>query len=154
MDVSRVSYKKLLVPLDGSGFAEMALPHAIDISHRMGASVVLVRVLPPVSLLLPLDATTIIDLEALKSKAREEAEMYIRSRAGELRQMNVPAKGLVVEGIPVAEQILNVATAEGVDLIVMTTHGRSGLGRWVYGSVARQVLLNAPMPVLLVPARE
>ncbi len=153
-NAGEVTYRKVLVPLDGSGFAEIALPHAIDICHQMNASLVLLQVIPPISTLLPMDATSVIDLEALKEQSRAEAEAYIRARAGEMREMNIPTKGLVIEGVPVATQILNVAAAEEVDLIVMSTHGRGGLGRWMYGSVARKVLLGATVPVLMIPATE
>jgi len=153
-NAGEVTYRKVLVPLDGSGFAEVALPHAVDICHRMNASLVLLQVIPPISSLLSMDETTVIDLEALKNQARAEAEAYIRARTGEMREMNISTKGLVIEGVPIATQILNVAAAEEVDLIVMSTHGRGGLSRWMYGSVARKVLLGANVPVLMIPARK
>jgi len=140
--------------LDGSGFAEVALSHAAAICHHTNASLVLLQVVPPISTWLPLDETTVIDLNSLVSRFHAEAETYIRARVGEMREMNISAKGLVVEGVPVATHILNVAAAEEVDLIVMSTHGRSGLGRWVYGSVARKVLSGAAVPVLMIPASE
>ncbi len=152
--VQAASYKTILVPLDGSGFAEVALPHAIAICRRTGASLVLVQVVPPLSSILPMDYVSMDQLDALYAQVRNDAEMYIRGRVGELRSEGLTVKGIVIEGGQVAAQILNTAEAEGADLIVMSTHGRSGISQWVYGSVARKVLQGSSVPVLLVRAVE
>lgn len=147
------TYRRILVPLDGSGFAEVAVPHATEIARRIQATVILVQVVPPYPLTFMGETTAVPQLEELQRQMRQQAEEYIQARAGELRAMHLDVKGLVVEGAPVAAQIVDLAQAESVDLIVMSTHGRSGLGRWVYGSVAGKVLRGAHCPVLLVRAR-
>lgn len=154
MAVHTLLYRKILVPLDGSGFAEVALPHAVAICQRTGASLILLRVVPPLSSLLPRNYLTIPQLSVLQEQARAEAEAYLRSRAGELRGEGCTVKAIVKEGSAVAQEIVDTAVAEGVDLIVMSTHGRSGVTRWVYGSVAAHVLAAAPVPVLLIRAME
>jgi len=144
-------YKRILVPL---GFAELALPHAAEIAHRMEGSLILVQVVPPYALMLPTDGTTVPELAELQEQLRRQAEEYMRARAGELRGQGLDVKAIVVEGSPVADQIIDLAQAEEADLVVMSTHGRSGLGRWVYGSVARKVLSGAHCPVLLIRAQQ
>jgi nucleotide-binding universal stress UspA family protein len=137
MDLTGAGTGTLLVPLDGSRLAEAALPYALGLAGATGARVLLLHVAPDA--LLPLPKT--LDLEATARAAR-------RAAAG-------APQGIAVEtsvgcGDP-ALVIADVAAVRRVSLIVMTTHGRSGLGRRLYGSVAEGVLRRAPVPVLLVP---
>jgi nucleotide-binding universal stress UspA family protein len=126
MDLTGAGTGTLLVPLDGSRLAEAALPYALGLAGATGARVLLLHVAPDA--LLPLPKT--LDLEATAREAR-------RAAAG-------APQGIAVEtsvgcGDP-ALVIADVAAVRRVSLIVMTTHGRSGLGRWLYGSVADAAL--------------
>lgn len=145
-------YRRLLVPLDGSALAEKALAHAQELARLFGSELILLRVVvSPYTLVAPdlILAGADPDLPAL----RANAEAYLRSVASRLEGQGVTVRTVVCDG-PVAETILDQAQAQDADLIVMSTHGRSGVRRWVYGSVAERVLQGAACPVLLIRAAE
>lgn len=142
-------YKRILVTLDQSELAERALPHAVAVAQAMSAAIELISVVPA------LDAETMRTAGAAYdwSGATEQTQEYLAGIRARIEEAEVVAKIAVRQG-DVAEQILAHCTATGCDLIVMSTHGRSGLGRWVYGSIADRVLRYADVPVLLVRATE
>lgn len=145
-------YERILVPLDGSDLAEAALRHAEALALQFGAAVVLLRVIiSPYSIVAPdlVLAGTDPDLDQLAA----HAEQYLRAIASEFRRKGIPVQATLTEG-PVAEAILNHAEALDVHLIVMSTHGRGGVSRWVYGSVAERVLQGATCPVLLIRSQD
>ncbi|MGQ9731672.1 MAG: universal stress protein [Candidatus Zipacnadales bacterium] len=138
-------YSTVLVPLDTSELAEQALPHAIELARRFGAEVELLTVIPA-----SLDNTLSPGITADEWDPRQlEAEEYLEAIAGRLAAEGITVRSEVRRG-DVAEEIIDHATH--CDLIVMCTHGRSGLGRWVYGSIADRTLRYATVPVLLVRA--
>ena len=129
----------ILVPLDGSTLAEEALPDALVLARAAGARVVLMRAIPPRR---PGSATDEFDsikheLEALADRRRDEG----------IRVDAVVHRTFMTD---VGPAICSAAEDEQAGLIVMSTHGRSGLGRWVYGSVADSVLRQAEVPVMLI----
>lgn len=144
-------YTHMLCTLDGSPLAEQALPHAVAMARAFGARLTLLRVVevPPLPVL-PELAT--VEVELLP-QLLEEARAYINAKVGELRQQGLDVEGEVVEG-RAAEAIADYAAEHSIDLIVMATHGRSGLSRWAFGSVAERVLRQAHCPVLLIRASE
>lgn len=136
-------YRSILVPLDGSPLSERALPLARDLARATGARLGLVQVAwttEPVSH---------SNVEA-KVEALDTADAYLRAIAEHLGNQGNRAETLAMPYDKAAEGILHAVPVLHADLIVMSTHGRSGLGRWVYGSVAEAVLLQSPVPVLLV----
>ena len=135
-------YRTILVPLDGSLLAERALPYAHALAEAGGARVILLRVVPEPGIL---DEVPAGDEE----KAMRDAEAYL---AGFAAQSTDRARVVteIYRGSPV-EVIVEEVQARRVDVVVMSTHGRSGLSRWIYGSVADGVLRSAAAPVLLVP---
>lgn len=135
-------YHTILVPLDGSAFSERALPMAKTLAQAMRAQVVLMRA-ASASVFPGTDPT-----EA-QVRAVEEAQAYLSSLATEFSQQGTRVQVAVPYG-DAAESILLEIGLRGADLVVMCTHGRSGLGRWIYGSVAEQVLARSAAPVLLV----
>ncbi len=150
------SSPKLLVPLDGSEVAELVLPHVEALASTQGgatAEVVLVRICEP--LVMPPVTTpetsvnwgTAADEYILKSK--KSAEKYLSRVQRGLTEVGLKVSVEVLEGDP-ATEIINYASKRQINLIVMATHGRSGLGRWAYGSVAQKVLHGASSPILLV----
>jgi nucleotide-binding universal stress UspA family protein len=149
-------YKKILVPLDGSPLAESALPYAAAIAGSFNSDVLLVRVFQ--SIAIPFDLYTLgPDVaddydQGLQLQLETEAGQYLIHVQKRLRLQNIRSRIFVLGGI-VTDVILDLAEVEAVDLIVMSTHGRSGFSRWVYGSVASKVLQAAPCPVLLVRAQ-
>jgi nucleotide-binding universal stress UspA family protein len=86
----------------------------------------------------------------MAEEARETTAEYLGHRAGELQALGIPVTTRTGEDVDVADQILEIAQSEGIDLIVMTTHGRTGLSRLLFGSVAESVLRRAGVPVLLI----
>lgn len=146
-------YTKILVPLDGSSRSEMILSHVEALGLEFGSQVILLRVIEPdESLLAPQDAHAEVNIELLRSK-RTETESYLAALRGEFRSKGIKAQILVKLG-PVVETIIKVADDEQVDLIAMASHGRSGLERVFYGSVAAGVLQRVDRPLLLVRARK
>ncbi|MFN8497898.1 MAG: universal stress protein [Anaerolineae bacterium] len=137
-------FRTVLVPLDGSPLSERALPLAATLARTANARLVLVR-----AAWVP----HILDLESVQAEVKcvKEAEDYLAGIAAPLIH-----SGLTVEtGVPFAaagEGILMEAKLRQADIIIMSTHGRSGLSRLVYGSVAEAVLTDSPAPVLLIRA--
>jgi nucleotide-binding universal stress UspA family protein len=146
-------YRSILVPLDGSPFAEQALPLALSIANRAGASleVVQVHVLYAFQELacswLPFDPT-----EDAVYKEHERA--CLDAVLGRLQKTaSVPVTATLLDGLTV-DGILERARTTAADLIVMTTHGRGPMSRFWLGSVADEVVRNAPAPILLVRPQE
>ena len=140
-------YKRALVPLDGSPFAETIIPFITNIAGPLDVEVMLVRVVTPRPPQVYEGSRHVVieDVEALKAEARE----YLAPLAAELTTRGVRVKIDVRQGDAIP-QIVQAARDAGADLIAMTTHGRGGLGRIVFGSVAEGVLRDAHVPVLLM----
>ena len=146
--------ERILVPLDGTPLAEQALPQAQALASERGASLLLLRAL---------DLKTERELDgilaqaegygALRSLRVRAVEGYLTSVRDRLEEASVGSRSFVHDQLP-AQAILETAEQQGADLIVMSTHARSGLGRWMRGSVADTVLRGAPCPVLLERVRE
>ncbi len=139
-------YKRILVPLDGSAFAEAILPHVRELALCTGAEIVLLRV--AVRWMYDYAAPVPLSAGVLPEESDQESAAYLERVAGELREMGVRVTTEVCAG-PVAETILEYAEGIHADLIAMSTHGRSGLARWFIGSVADKVVRAAKLPVLL-----
>src|SRR4029450_10556067 len=140
-------YKRVLVPLDGSLVAEGIIPFIMEIAGPLDLQVVLLRVLVPVPPM-AVEGTRQVVIEDF-AKHRAEAAEYLAAMASELRAKGVRVTKGVRRGEPVAEILAGAREAEA-DLIAMTTHGRSGLGRLLFGSVAEAVLRQAEIPVFLM----
>lgn len=143
-------YKRVLVPLDASALAEQALPHAIAQAKHLDAELLLLQILAPLprSPLLGEPARGRAQA-SLNNSARE----YLERVVARIQELGVLAQMAVAEGnLPVT--IIEFAEARQVDLIVMSTRGRSGLSRWLVSSVADRVVRLARIAVLLVRARK
>ena len=144
-------YKKILVPLDGSELSESVLDHVVTIATGCKVpDVVLLRVRSPLdkSVREALDA----DIASKLDEAyHEEAANYLNEIATDLKEKGLAAQPAVLSGNP-AEEIIDYAKDNGVDLIIMSTHGRSGVSRLVFGSVADKVIRLSEVPVLIRPA--
>jgi nucleotide-binding universal stress UspA family protein len=142
--------QRILVPLDGSALAEGALPLALCLARLAHASLVLVRAVNrPGDLSTSFAALGPIVGAELGALDEERTRSYLAGVSQRLLHYGVPVATTVYRDSP-ADAILACATEERADLIVMTTHGCGGLGRWALGSVADRVLSAAAMPVLLV----
>lgn len=145
--------ENILVPLDGSKLSLKALEHARMLAGALGARLILLRVgaaLAPEALGLP-ELSMALTSELTLHQAKVEAALtaYLEGVAEPLR-----AEGLRVDTEArigdAAGQIVELAESEHVDLVVMSSHGRTGLMRWIYGSVAERVLHNARCSLLVV----
>jgi nucleotide-binding universal stress UspA family protein len=140
-------YKRILVPLDGSELAEKALDHGEKLAETFGAEIILLQVVP----FMPIyGAPELMTPFIVDEKQKEVAERYLTNLSEELKKRGLKATATVKTGQQVAVEIIDFAKESGVDLIVMCTHGRSGITRWVLGSVAHKVLTRAETPILLV----
>ena len=135
-------FRKILVPLDGSECAENILPKVEKLASDLKASVALLRVAY---------AHTFpgVDTTEAEVKVVREAEEYLRKVEERLKAKGFSVDSHVRYGME-AEEILDHAAQEDIDLIAMSTHGRSGVGRWLLGSVAEKVLRHCPKPIFLV----
>jgi len=140
-------YKRVLVPLDGSELSENVLPFLTEIAGPLDMTIVLVRVLEPIQPAL-VDGAAGGVVDDLEARRRDAAE-YLAPFAIGLRARGIDTTTSVRVG-RAEEEILAAAGTEGADLIAMSTHGRSGLGRLLFGSVAEQVLRHADVPVFLM----
>lgn len=138
-------YKRAIVPLDGSPEAEAIVPFILDIAGPLDIEVILLQVVVPVPPQVIEGSRHVIveDVEARLAEARE----YLAPIAARLESRGVRVDVVVRHGRP-AEEILAAARERGADLIAMTTHGRSGIGRLLFGSVTEAVLRHAEIPVL------
>jgi nucleotide-binding universal stress UspA family protein len=144
-------YKRALVPLDGSMVAEGIIPFLLEIAGPLDMEVVLLRVVVPVPSP-AIEGAQGIEAEDTE-KRRLEAEEYLTPIAVELRAKGIRVNTMVRHGT-LPQEILAAARTVGADLIAMTTHGRSGLGRLLFGSVAESVLRQAEVPVFLMRQTE
>lgn len=136
--------KRILVALDGSALAEAILPEVRELAKVLGAEVTLLRV--ALTHVFPG-----VDPTEEQVRVVQEAEGYVEAVAKELRGEGVAARAVVRYGHAAAEITDHVA-ANRMDLVAMSTHGRSGLSRLVMGSVAEEVVRKAGVPVLLMRA--
>ncbi len=137
-------FKKILVPLDGSQLGERSLEPALALSRQTGAQLLLVRV--PTA-----DTLSFAVSEARQRELAQDALTYLESVRKTNEQPQFSIRLQVLDG-DVASAIVDTACTEHVDLIIMSTHGYSGLTRWVLGGVTEKVLRSAPCPVLAVRA--
>jgi nucleotide-binding universal stress UspA family protein len=148
-----VNMDQIFVPLDGSGLAEKTLPHACALTKRLNLEIQLLRVYS-----LPMNAYVVADGVIAQGPAqyREElakqAQDYLDGKLAGLRAEGFErVVGIALEG-DAATEIIDLASKAPNSLIAMSTHGRSGIGRWALGSVAEKIIQHAHNPVLLIRA--
>ena len=151
--ISDVKFKKVLVPLDGSPFSEASIPYVKELAQRAGGEIILLRVgeIP----ILPADRSPAIKpsweeyRDMLMSEIQRQAEEYLEGVKVNLGTRGIKVRTQAILG-KAAEIILQVAQQEDVKLITMTTQGRTGISRWVYGSVASRIVEESLQPVMLI----
>lgn len=144
-------YNTILVPLDGSRRAEAIIPHVEDLAQCTHARVVLLRVIDPADSLAGLESLPLDTSQQLIREQNEAAETYLKAKQGELAQQGMDVHTRMRFG-PVVQAIIDVAQEEKADLIAIASHGRTGLARIFYGSVAAGLLQRADRPLLLIRA--
>ncbi len=138
----------IVVPLDGSELSERVLPYVENLASRLHAEVYLIQVLDT----RPTTADVLIIPRSMEDDLRH-AEEYLSGLASAWQAKDIDTSWEVLHGIP-ASSIINCARLHKAFMIAMSTHGRSGLSRMVFGSVADQVMREAGIPVLLVRPEE
>jgi nucleotide-binding universal stress UspA family protein len=152
--MTQAMYRSICVPLDGSSFAEQALPLAAEIARRAGAILQVALVHHPVPALAT--ALEVPEIEAqLDQEARAREQTYLNGIVERVRKtVNAPVTGTLLDG-PVADALEDHIESTGADLLVITTHGRGPMSRFWLGSVADQLMRRLHIPLLLVrPAAE
>ncbi len=148
-------YKTILIPLDGSELAELAIPH-VEMLAKAGsepAEVVLLGVCESARMVMGGYGGAVGQMAVLAEQAaaacKADAEQYLSATEKRLKEKGLKVRTVLMEGDP-AHEILEYAANNPVDLIIMGSHGRSGISRWAYGSVASKVLRRIATPLLLV----
>ncbi len=147
-------YKTLVVPLDGSKLAECVLSHVETLAKGCQVeNIIFLRVVEPFSRIVAGDYQVFSreQIERINSEMISEAEGYLRELVQSVRYDGVKTRWEVIPGRP-TETIAEYATKTNADLIIIATHGRSGVSRWVWGSVADRILRSSCVPVLMVRA--
>jgi nucleotide-binding universal stress UspA family protein len=145
-------YKTILVPLDGSSRAERILTHVEDMARHYDSTVVLLQVVSPIIPVMDPDGFLLeLGIDEIKARAKE-AESYLSDMQNRLKEKKIHARMVVAQGA-VVEVIIHTARKEHIDLIAMASHGRGGLSRVFYGSVAAGVLQHVDRPLLLIRSR-
>ena len=155
-------FERILVPLDGSPLAEQALPFALELALKFNSQIILLRATIAETEALretitePTLAMPEIPIDVAKNLVESErtaASAYLERSAGGLEAAGVIVQTRVIEG-GAAWAILTIASEIDASVVVMASHGRGGLGRLVFGSVADQVLRESTVPVLLIRVKE
>lgn len=147
-------YKNILLPLDGSPLSEKAIPYAAEMARKFGAKIHLLRcMMLPEATVVGMDMALPQHYAEIQDFEKKHAESYLHKIS-----QSPDLKGLVQSvrvpfGAP-GEAILEYLEDEDCDLIVMSSHGRSGFSRFVYGSVAEKVMHHATCPILVIKASE
>jgi nucleotide-binding universal stress UspA family protein len=145
-------YKRILLPLDGSLIAEAALQEVRKLAGDFGIEVILVYVVQPMQYLSPDTLFESLQI-GIEDSLRNWAKEYLKNIVKDLKQAGIPATSIILRGYP-ADQIIACAAEKRVNLIVMTTRGRTGPFRWFLGSVSEKVSRLAKCPVMIVqPSR-
>ncbi len=140
-------YKKILVPLDGSALAEAVLPHAQALAKSEGAEIVLLSV--PLTPNLEFLARSPGLANQVIEASEKETEEYLIAEEAKLTKEGMKVSHIMREG-PIPEMILKVADEVHADVITMSTHGRTGMQRFLMGSVADRVVHYSHIPVMLI----
>ena len=148
-------YKKIMVPLDGSKLAECVLPHVETVIKGCESpEVILVRAVESITIPYGREVakiTSIEQLTAFEAKSKVEAEKYLKEILARLGKAGVNAKAEAIYG-QATEVLSDFITKNDINLVVIATHGRSGISRQAWGSVAERLLRSVCVPVLMVRA--
>jgi nucleotide-binding universal stress UspA family protein len=140
-------FDPILVPLDGSPLAESALPQAAAISQAFDAKIMLLHVLDKNRVG---SSTQVFDLFNWQIK-KTEAKLYLERMSDRLQKSSLQTEAIVLEG-PVAESITKFAQSQDMKLVILSSHGQSGLRKWGISNITNKIIFSAPTSVLIVRA--
>ena len=139
-------FERILVPLDGSALAECVIPHAIAIAKASTSQIFLLRILDPAT------SSKEVSFDPLDWQIRKaEAESYLKDILSKFEEFSLPAHVEVLEG-KAAENIIDYANDNKVDLIVLSSHGESGISGWNVSSVVQKIILRARKSIMIIRA--
>jgi nucleotide-binding universal stress UspA family protein len=145
--------KSIVVPLDGSELAERALPAAAELAKRLDLGIVLFRAYHiPYTVYGDGDGYSAVNIETLIAEVRDEAQSYLEKKTAELKAQGLGKVSCVAKEGLSGDEIIKIGHETPDGLIAMCSHGRSGIKRWVLGSVTETVVRHAEDPVLIVRA--
>lgn len=144
-------FRQIMIPLDGSELAEKALPYAEHVAAASDATLHLVCVVEPPSAVRAYGVGAPVNVyEPVIAAQRQEAMEYLERIRERVEGQGRPVRVQTLDGYTAAT-LLDYARENDIDLVVMTTHGHTGLSRWTLGSVADRVARGGMVPVLLIP---
>ena len=144
--------KRIVVPLDGSELSEKALPRAIELAQKMSLEIVLLRAYLMPGVAYPTGSYA-PDWKLLDQEEKEITSKYLENKIRQLRGDGLERVSFTVLEGSAAEKIIDVAREKPESVIVMSTHGADGAGRWVFGNTAERVIRHSEIPVLAVRAK-
>jgi nucleotide-binding universal stress UspA family protein len=150
-------YKHIMVPLDGSELAECVFSHieTITKSCQPAPKITLIRVVTPLKLYGGFDFGGVPEyispeqIQRLEDDSKKSAQDYLAKQVSRLKAMGIQAEAVVTFGMA-SQSLTQYAEKNGIDLIIIATHGRSGITEWFWGSVAERVLKTSKIPILMV----
>jgi nucleotide-binding universal stress UspA family protein len=153
-EVVPISYRRILVPLDGSSAAESVIPHAIRIAKAHDAKLLLVHVAssPELTEIGPAEAEDIELCERLSCRNERAAKLYLDRLKARVAQHGIDVQALVLRG-DVRSQLIQIVATDGVDLVVLSSKGRSNRSDVPYGSVTSHLMTRVAAPIMIVRAR-
>ena len=143
-------FKTLLVPTDGSELSDKAIATAIDYAKHCGASIVGISVAEPYPFSPLAESSMAIDPAIYEENVRALAEQHVKKIADAAQAAGVPCQSATMMSFSPDEEIINAAKTYQCDVIVMASHGRSGLSRMFLGSKTQKVLTHSTIPVLVL----
>lgn len=150
--IAAASLERVVVPLDGSEFAERALPSAVELAKKMSLELILLRVYLMPGVAYPTGAYA-PDWELLERETRKRSTEYLQEKVIQLRNEGLERVSFnVLEG-SAAEKIIDASRESPGSIIAMSTHGASGVGRWLLGSITERVIRHSETAVLVVRAK-
>jgi nucleotide-binding universal stress UspA family protein len=143
-------YDKILVPLDGSQVAECVIPYIEGIARASNGEVQLITIVEPVEI--PTRGRIALsedDMKKANEDYKQEAHKYLEQVAQKLARAGIRTRDVLLVGKP-AESLIEYANNNQIDLVIMATHGRSGISKLFWGSIAEKVMRSVNVPVLLI----
>jgi nucleotide-binding universal stress UspA family protein len=142
--------KSVIVPLDGSELAENVLPSVVELAKALKLEVLLLRAYPRFTTYTGVEDYNAANYEVIRAAFRNDAQSYLDSKVGELKRKGIEKVSFAIPEGPGADEIVALGRRTADNLIAMCTHGRSGVKRWVLGSVTEKVVRLSGDPVLIV----
>ena len=143
--------RRVLLPVDGSSISDSAVPHGVEMAKAIGCGITVLRVVSPAAYGEAFaDYVPTVQSDAFVASIQAEAQGYVDSKVAEVKEAGIAdVDGKIVEGNP-GSVIIDEVGEGGEQLVVMATHGRSGVGRWLMGSVTDRVIRHSSGPVLVI----